>query len=547
LSLVVKIAYKTLPRVDKFTGNPIQCVNPATQHKLGVEHSATKKEVEECVKRAQIAQRVWAKTSFEERRAVLRDFIETVLCNQEDICVASMNDTGKTMFEAQAGEILTTLEKARWTIANGEKYLWPSKRSPPLLLMYKKAQVEYHPIGVIGAIVPWNYPFHNCSSPTISAIFSGNAIIVKFSEWSSWSRAYYETIWQTVLKRRGHNPDLIQFIPGYGDTGAALVESKGIGKILFIGSPPIGKKVMENAAKNLTPVILELGGKDPFIVCEDANLSLARDLALRGALINCGQNCLSAERIFVHRQIHDKFVGMLKERIALMSQGWDLATDPPEYHSLGSITTPPQLEKIDAIVKDAIQKGAIVVHGGKRITTKQGLFYEPTIIVNLKSNMRLVQEEIFGPIVPIFPFETEDELIELCNQSEYALGCTIISRSIKRAERIARRIVSGMCVINDFGTQYLIQDCPFGGCKASGFGRFNGPEGLRGFCHEKTIVSDLITLPSSWVSPRFVNYPILQTTPWLFQNTVILIYAGSLRAKIRALMSLLTSSFRKRK
>lgn len=187
-----------------------------------------------------MAQREWATTSFDERRAVLQDLIEVILENEKEICQRSMEDTGKTLFEASFGEILTSCEKLRHLVLHGETYLRPESRKVPLLLGTKSARVEYHPLGVIGVIIPWNYPFHSVLSAAAAAIFAGNAALVKVSEWATNSKVSYEKMIRTVLAKRGHNPDLIQLLPGLGDTGDALVRSPGVAKVLFIGSPATG-------------------------------------------------------------------------------------------------------------------------------------------------------------------------------------------------------------------------------------------------------------------------------------------------------------------
>eukprot|EP00029_Vermamoeba_vermiformis_P006610 TRINITY_DN2640_c0_g1_i1.p1 TRINITY_DN2640_c0_g1~~TRINITY_DN2640_c0_g1_i1.p1 ORF type:complete len:597 (-),score=140.94 TRINITY_DN2640_c0_g1_i1:30-1820(-) len=535
----IKISYDNFPRKDEFTGQLINCVCPATGEKLGTEHAASKEEVEECVRKAQIAQEKWAQVSFEERKAVLRDIMETVLVNKDDICRASSLDTGKTIFEAMVGEVMITCEKIRYTCKYGESYLSADYRKVPLMLGFKSASVQYYPMGVIGCIVPWNYPFHNCTSAVISSMFAGNATIVKFSEFASWSRSYYQELVQSVLKARGHDPNLVQFLPGYGDTGAALVQAKGVSKILFIGSPGVGRKVMETAAKNLTPVILELGGKDPLIVCEDADFEFAVEAAIRGSFLNCGQNCIAAERIYVHKSVYDKFVARVTERLKTIPQGFD-AVDG-RVNSFGSMTMPAQLEKVEGIVNDAVSRGATVVAGGKRNTNyKGGLFYEPTVLTNVNHEMKVVADECFGPIMPIIPWETEEQLLKWVNGTEYGLCASIFSKNLARANRIGKAIISGMCVVNDFGLPYLIQDCPFGGCKVSGFGRFNGPEGLRGFAREQTVITEKFYVPPALKAPRLVSYPIPTISPPVIGRALDMFYAWGLGAKVEAVKGIVS-------
>jgi len=301
-------------------GKSIACFNPGTGETNGEVKCYTREEVDEVVKRARVAYEEWKNTSFKERRAVLSDLLAAILENQEEICRYSIQDSGKTSLEAKYGEILTTCEKLRYLINHGADSLKPESRTPPLLLFLKKARVEYYPIGIVGIIVPWNYPFHNVASAVSAALFAGNAAVVKVSECSLGSKDYFEGLFRQVLAKRGYNPELVTLMAGEGETGAALVEAE-IDKVLFIGSPATGKRVMTSAAKNLTPVILELGGKDPFIVLDDAELDQATQVALRGSFVNCGQNCIAAERIYVQEGVYGQFVDAVSKIVKNFKQG----------------------------------------------------------------------------------------------------------------------------------------------------------------------------------------------------------------------------------
>jgi acyl-CoA reductase-like NAD-dependent aldehyde dehydrogenase len=403
-----------------------------------------------------------------------------------------------------------------------------------LLLGIKSARLEYHPLGVIGIIIPWNYPFHNVVSAASAAIIAGNAALIKVSEWSTHSKILYEQLLRQTLAKRGHNPDLIQLIPGYGDTGDALVRSPGVAKVLFIGSPATGKKVMQAASQNLTPVILELGGKDPMIVFDDVSFDWAIAVVMRGCFINLGQNCISSERVYVHEKIFDKFAAALAEKVKSTQQGVALQ----KHCDFGSMTMPAQVDIVENLVNDAVKNGATVLAGGKRNPKhSQGNWYEPTVISNVKHNMRIVNEEVFGPVALLIKFRDEEELVEKVNSSIYGLGCSILSSNVSRAERLGRRIVSGMCTINDYGVSYLIQGLPFGGCKDSGFGRFNGPEGLRGFCREQSVVSDRFGIHAP--VPRLILYPVNEIAPSIISAAIRALYLPSVGAKLGALWELI--------
>lgn len=407
--------------------------------------------------------------------------------------------------------------------------LAPSHRDVPLAFFYRTARVEYHPLGVIASIIPWNYPAHSAFSPTVAALFCGNAIVVKVSEFSSYSRLYLQAIVRKVLESRGHSPDLVHFIPGHGDTGKALCEAKGISKLLFIGSAPTGKKVMEACSKNLVPVTLELGGKDPFIVMPDAEVEWAAQVAVRGSFINCGQNCIASERIFVHESLLDKFITIAKETAEKTTQG-NFDSD------WGSMTVHMQIEKVEALIQDAVSKGAKVLLGGKKKGT--GLCFEPTILTNVNSSMLITKEETFGPVMLIMSWKEEEELLTAVNGTEYGLGCSIFSKNQKKAEEMIRKIVCGMAVVNDFGLPYLQQDAPFGGCKASGFGRFNGPEGLIEFSRPQSVLGERFWVPTSIKGPRLVSYPILPIAPYAVGHAMTIFYGWGLWTKVKAVLGL---------
>eukprot|EP01095_Lingulamoeba_sp_RSL-Kostka_P000015 TRINITY_DN1001_c2_g1_i1.p1 TRINITY_DN1001_c2_g1~~TRINITY_DN1001_c2_g1_i1.p1 ORF type:complete len:629 (-),score=227.31 TRINITY_DN1001_c2_g1_i1:255-2141(-) len=536
----------------EFTGDEIKCYNPGTGEFIGTETAATDEEVELCLDNAVIAQKQWKDSTFKERKAVLYDILQYVVNNQEEICEMSIKDTGKTMMEAFYGEILTTCEKLRYIIKTGEESLATEYRTPPTLLIVKEARVEYHPLGVIGIIIPWNYPFHNAISAIAAAIFSGNAAVVKVSEWATKSRQHFQDIFQNILIKRGFNPDLIQLLPGLGQTGGALCKSKKVNKILFIGSPGTGKKVMEAACTNLTPVILELGGKDPFIVLDDAEFDHAVEVALRGVFINQGQNCLAAERIYVQENIYDKFSDAIMKTATKLRQGAPPSCFPCEGKEIstvdcGAITMPKQVEIIDELVQDAIDNGATALIGGsiqesnnnnenENVDSSYCTFYPPTILTNLTHDMRIVNEEVFGPVMLLISFKSDEEVIELANSTDYGLCCSIFSTNYNRAENLAKNIISGMCTINDFGLSYLIQDLPFGGIKISGFGKFNGPEGLRGFSNQKSVVTD--RFPVRTKAPRFTQYPVPDQAPLVIHNAVTFIYSGNVSQKVKSLINM---------
>eukprot|EP01117_Protostelium_nocturnum_P002136 TRINITY_DN1277_c0_g1_i1.p1 TRINITY_DN1277_c0_g1~~TRINITY_DN1277_c0_g1_i1.p1 ORF type:complete len:626 (+),score=186.35 TRINITY_DN1277_c0_g1_i1:152-1879(+) len=460
----------------------IRCYNPSNSQFLGFANALDKSQVAEKANKARKAQESWKETSFSERRRVLRSLLVHLEENQREISNVSVTETGKTAIDSAFGEIFMSCEKLEYIIQNGPKFLKRESRDTGLLMFHKKAFVDYVPYGVIGLIIPWNFPIHNVLSHISTALMAGNGVIVKVSEWASWSAGYLEEMCRNWLEACGHNPDLVQFITGFAEAGTAVIENAD--KVLFIGSPGVGKQVMITAAATYTPVTLELGGKDSFIVCDDADVKYAASMALRGAFLNCGQNCLSAERFYVYDSVYDQFLDEVSKITPKIRQNSSPTCD------VGAINLPTQMKRYQELLKDAVSKGAKIVCGGKMTEGLEGNFFEPTIIVNVNHTMRITQEETFGPIMTIIKVSSDEEVIKMANQSEYGLACSIFSGNYKRAESMAQKIHVGTTVVNDWGLSMLIQSMPFGGVKTSGFGKFNGPEGIRDFAVQKGCVTD---------------------------------------------------------
>ena len=521
----------------------IECQNPATLEKLGEVPSLSEADVAERLSRARQAQVAWGQTSFAERRRVLRMLLDYIIDHQAEICRLCSTDSGKTMADAAMGEIFPVCEKIRYLIDHGENDLRSDQR-PSGLLMHKAARVEYLPLGVVGVICPWNFPFHNILCPTVPALFAGNAVIAKTSEWTSWSAADFQAIFDEVLTKAGYSPDLVQIITGGGETGRALVTC-GVEKIFFTGSPENGRKVMAAASETLTPVVLELGGKDPMIICDDADLDQAVGAAMLGVFTACGQMCVAAERLYVFDGIYDRFVDEVVQRAKALRQG-PPSQDRGGDFDVGALTMPRQLEIIERQIRDAVSKGARVLVGGGRNPQLAGQFFEPTVVVDCDHTMDLVQKETFGPVMTIIRVHSEEEAIRLANDSSYGLGSSVFTKSRRRAERIAKGISAGMTVINDYGIAYMVQSAPFGGVRISGFGRINGREGLRSCCHVKTVVTDKLPLhmPMSLYPIRPATFPMLDGAVRLFYGKGVAEKAKGAVQVAKSLLSMVRDSRR---
>ncbi|KAJ9699785.1 hypothetical protein PVL29_005585 [Vitis rotundifolia] len=518
------------------TTEKVQCYEPATMKYLGFCPALQPDEVREHVSQARKAQKIWARSSFKQRRQFLRILLKYIIEHQELICEISSRDTGKTMVDASLGEIMTTCEKITWLLSEGERWLKPEYRCTGRSMLHKTAKVEFHPLGVIGAIVSWNYPFHNIFNPMLAAVFSGNGVVIKVSEHASWSGCFYLRIIQTALAAVGAPENLVDVITGFAETGEALVSS--VDKIIFVGSPGVGKMIMRNASDTLIPVTLELGGKDAFIVCEDVDVPQVAQIAVRAALQSSGQNCAGAERFYVHEDIYSKFVAEVVRIVKSVTAGPPLSGK----YDMGAICMQEHSEKLQNLVNEALDKGAEFAGRGSFGNLGEDAvdqFFPPTVLVNVDHSMQLMQEEAFGPILPIMKFSSDEEVVKLANDSRYGLGCAVFSGSQRRAKEIASQIHCGMAAINDFASTYMCQSLPFGGVKDSGFGRFAGIEGLRACCLVKSVVEDRWWPFIKTKIPKPIQYPVADNGFEFQESLVEALYGLNVWDRLRALVHVL--------
>jgi len=541
-TLVVDESEAVITRAEKFVpGKPwpkdkIPCFDPANMQLLGYQPAMTPAQVRDVIKRSRVAAETWRSSSFAQRRLLLRTLLKYTIDHMETICRASAQDSGKALLDAMLGEVLVTCEKIAWLCSSGEAVLKPEPRDAGRMLFYKTARVEYHPLGVVAAIVPWNYPFHNLLNPLSAALFAGDSMVIKVSEFASWSVRYYGRIIHAALAAVGAPVDLVQFVTGYGDAGNALVTG-GVDKVIFVGSTLVGRKVMAAAADSLTPVTLELGGKDALIICEDADLAQVVPIATKAAYLSCGQNCAGGERFFVHAKIYDKFVAAVTSIVGQMRQGHALGEDTVDC---GAMCMPGLAQKVEALVADAVAKGARCLAGG-RADTRKGQFMQPTVLVGVTPAMEIWREEVFGPVMTIVPFSSDAEAVALANDCPFGLGSNVFSGDQARARAIASQLRAGMSSINDFATTYMCQSLPFGGVKESGFGRFAGIEGLRALCVPKAVCEDRLPwLMRSSIPPPWA-YPIQDNAFDFGAGMIGMFYGPSLPHKAAGLGRLLRS------
>ncbi len=522
----------------KMAGDPtrILCRDPATGATLGVVAVDSDEAVRDAVAASRRAQAQWGAATPEERARVLSTMLAHVVEHADELAELAARDAGKTRENALMGEIWPVCEKLRWTIKKGPRYLAPERVSSGLF-PHKRAVIEYHPLGVVGVICPWNYPVQNVLGPAISALMAGNGCVIKVSEAVAWSSARIGRIFHDALTRHGFAPELVRRVNGYGPTGEALVRG-GVDLVIFTGSMANGRRVLEAAAQGITPVILELGGKDPMIICDDCDLDEAVHAALAGVFIAAGQNCLAAERVLVFEGIYAEFLARVTEAVAALRQGPPLAG---ELVDVGAIVSPGQLDIIEALVRDAVNKGAELVVGGSRRTVGEGQFFAPTILTGITDDMAIAREETFGPVLCIRKVAGEEEAIRVANDTPYGLSSTLFTTSAARARRMAPRIRAGSTCVNGFGLTYMAQDLPFGGIRGSGFGRLNGRDGLRALCNVKSVLYD--RLP---VHKPAVLYPVGPRDYETVRAAIQMIYGGGLRGKLQGLAGLIAALGAKR-
>ncbi len=465
----------------KIEDRQIHVVSPATGEHVGSVPVAGEEDVRAAVRRARIAAETWGRLPVRERVRHLEKVVDRIAARADEIVDVICSETGKSRVEALSADVITACDLAEYYAGVAERVLAPRRVSPGLL-KNKKAYKIYSPYGVIGVISPWNYPFTLAAGPAFTALYAGNTVVLKPSEVTP----HTGLILGEIFASMGEHRDILQVVTGDGSTGAHLVRS-GVDKIAFTGSVGTGKKIMATAAETLTPVVLELGGKDPMIVLADADIDRAAAGAVWGAFTNSGQVCMSVERAYVNERVYDEFVSKVLQRTAQIRQG--LHTDPKT--EIGSMTFRRQLDIVEAHIADAVAKGARILAGGKRRTDFGGLFFEPTVLVDVNHGMLVMREETFGPVLPIMKVRDDEEAIRLAGDSVYGLNASIWSRNEERARHIAEeRIDSGCVAVNDCLVNFAMPGLPFGGVKESGMGRTHGKEGLREFSKVKSVAVD---------------------------------------------------------
>lgn len=500
--------------------------NPATLEKIAELPVASATAVAEAVLRARTAQAVWQDTNLAERAKFLYRLRNLLLDEQDRLADVVTSETGRPRAEAYGNELFYLCDAIGHWARKGGSYLKRKKTRPHFLLMKTKKVVStYAPIGVIGIISPWNFPLTLTLGEAIPALLAGNAVVIKPSELTPLSALFGAEI----LTKAGFPDNLFQVLVGPGETGAALIDHADM--VAFTGSVETGKRVMRRAAERLVPVSLELGGKDPLIVLQDADLERAAGACVWGALMNSGQTCTSIERVYVEEPVYQQFVDKVLAKVRAVRQG------PSENDvDIGSMTSEAQLRIIEVQIADALTRGAKILNGGTRNPKFSGFYYEPTVLVDVDHSMSVMRDETFGPIIPIMKVKDAAEALRLANDSRYGLSGSIFSRNASNAWRMAEHLQSGSVCVNDSLVTFVIPDAPMGGWKDSGLGYRHGAEGIRKYCRQKTIVIDRFGLKQ-----EFHWFPGSKRKTRQLRFLLELLCRSGWKNKIRALARLVRS------
>jgi succinate-semialdehyde dehydrogenase/glutarate-semialdehyde dehydrogenase len=492
----------------------LRVVNPATLELVGTVSATDPAALQEIVAGARLAGARFGAEPLEARRDLLVRVAELVLERADEIADVVVSETAKPRLEAFTTELFPALDALVWLARNAPKLLAPERlRYPQLHLLHKRAQLQHEPLGVIGAITPWNFPFAIPFTQTAYAVAAGNAVVLKPSELTPLSGALVEQLFADA----GAPAGLVHVAQGDGTVGEALVRADGLGKVLFTGSAEVGRLVAASAGARLVPVTLELGGKDPMLVLEDADLHRAVEGALWASFLNCGQVCSGVERIYVQDALYEPFVEELARRARELRLGADI----------GPLISEEQRDRVGALVDDALARGARALTGGAA-PDRPGWFYLPTVLSGVPAAARIEHEETFGPVVTVARVHDDDAAVSAANEGDYGLGASVWTRDGERAGRIARRLRAGSVWHNDHAYSYASSQASWGGRGDSGFGRTHSKHGLYELTTVKFSDRDAGRVPVPWW------FPYDERTADAFRGVLGALYADGLTARARA-------------
>jgi acyl-CoA reductase-like NAD-dependent aldehyde dehydrogenase len=463
--------------------------NPATYEVIAEYPVHTLEDVITAVKNARRAQPAWQALSLKDKIKYIKKFAEYIQKHSTEIAETISKDNGKTLFDAMFAEVAPATMATAYYCRNAARFLKDRKlRVGNIMLMNKRSRIVRVPYGVVGIIAPWNYPFAIPFSEVVMGLLAGNTVILKAAS----ETQMVGHILKECIEYAGLPEHVFAYInmPG-SKAGDAFIDA-GIDKLFFTGSVPVGKYLMKKASERLTPLVLELGGNDAMIVCDDADLYRAACGAVWAGMQNAGQSCGGVERIYVDKKVYHKFLMILKERIEglRVGEGKCLTSD------IGAMTTRKQIMTVRKHIDDALAKGAKIFAQSKTPDNSRGNFMPCMVLIGVDHSMLVMKEETFGPVVGVMSVEAMDEAIALANDSNLGLTCSVWSKDRKKAAQIGRRIMTGTVMINDHLMSHGLAETPWGGFKESGIGRTHGDIGFAEMTQPQVIVDDILsTMP----------------------------------------------------
>ena len=445
-------------------------INPATEEVINTYEIMTKEQINGKAKKAQKAFSEWKK-DIQKREDHIHDFAQELRKNKEELARTVTKEMGKAIKEARS-----EVEKCAWIMDyfadNGKVFTTDEVVNTDA----RKSTITFEPLGVIASIMPWNFPYWQALRFAAPSLMAGNTIVLKPASASMGCGIEIEK----AFNRSGVPDGVFQTLVGDSSIADIIIDSEDVNAVTFTGSVPAGGKVAQRATSQIKKCVLELGGSDPFIVCEDADIEKASNGAVKGRFINCGQSCIASKRFIVTKNIANEFMEQFVQKTEKLRVGDPLSDDT----DLGPLVNASGLKNIDSQVKDSVKEGAEILTGGEQIKSK-GYFYKPTIMKKVSPNMRVAQEEVFGPVAPIIVADDEIEAVRVANNSQYGLGASIWTQDLDKAEKLSTMIRSGIVTVNNV----VISDprVPFGGVKKSGFGRELSRYGILEFVNIKSL------------------------------------------------------------
>jgi acyl-CoA reductase-like NAD-dependent aldehyde dehydrogenase len=460
--------------------NTIPVENPATGELITTIPIQGADELVEMAAAAREVQPQWEAIGFDGRARIMRRAQKWFFDNADRVLDQVVAETGKTYEDAQLTDFGYTVSALGFWAKQAGKYLAdervPSWNDP--VAAGKKLVIRHAPMGLVGVIGPWNFPIVNSFGDCIPALMAGNTVILKPSEVTPLSAL----LMVEMMRECGLPEGVFQVATGDGGTGAALISQ--VDCVMLTGSSRTGQAVMKAAADALVPCYLELGGKDPMIVCADANVERAANAAAYWSMNNAGQVCISVERCYVEAPIYDEFLARVTETVRGLRQGEPTGVGAVD---VGAVIFPPQMDIVEEHVRDAVAKGAKVVTGGHG-HSEHGRYYEPTVLVDVDHSMKCMTEETFGPTLPIMKIDNAEEGVRLANDSDYGLQASVWTGDVKRGESLARRVQAGVVCVNDAQVNYTALNLPMGGWKSSGIGTRHGSAGIRKYTKVQSLL-----------------------------------------------------------